>query len=289
MVIQITQQQGCFFKIGQDRKGGGIGDYLHIIIILGETFYLDTQNEFSIHALVEPKRFKIIKATVEICRTPKGVDFCRKRELPEMAGADAAFGAGEALRKVHWQSKLEQNLFAENTKSLFQSLVPILTENGMGHLIDDYMHKNFVNSCRFYSNLDRVKMNWADHTKNQKRFGNYFSRHQSYTVFSPADFPEILNLTGMFSDSFHELSLVLKINGKRLVAEARAQMLRGPDDVCYEVPLESVNIIGKELSPDLPKKEIASFLGGENGCMHLTDMAYNLGQALHYYHMHNGG
>jgi len=81
---------------------------------------------------------------------------------------------------------------------------------------------------------------------------------------------------------------VLKINGNKLITEAWAQMLRSPDDVCYEAPLESVNIIGKELSTDLPKKEISSFLGGGNGCMHLTDMAYNLGQALKYYNLRNG-
>jgi len=136
---------------------------------------LDISNEFSIQALVEPKKFKILKATVETCRTPNGVDFCQKRELSEMAGSDAAFGVGEALRKVNWKSKLEQNLFVENTKALIQSLAPLLIENGMGYAIDEYMRKNFVNSCRFYSNLDRVKISWDDYAKDQKRFTNYFS------------------------------------------------------------------------------------------------------------------
>jgi hypothetical protein len=257
--------------------------------VLGETIYLDTDNEFSIQVLVEPRKsFSILKATIETYRTPKGVEFCQKRELPELTGANASFEVGEALRKVNWESKLEQNLFLENTKSMIQSLVPILIEKGMGYAIDEYLRKNILNSCRFYSNLDRVKISWVDYSKDQKRFTNYFCRHQSYGVFSEDDSPGTLKLSGIFCDSFHELSLVMKINGNNKITEARAEMLRGPDDICYETPLESASIVGKELSPDLSRKEISSFLGGGNGCRHMTDMAYFLGQALNYHTLRNG-
>lgn len=263
--------------------------------VQAETHYLDTKQEMSAQMLVDTYSFTILKATVEIYRAPGGREFCRQREIPEMAGVVAYFDAGRELRKIPWENELEHNLMAESMRAIIQAETYLTKERGYSSAeeYDDYWREIYRDTCRYYSNLERVKHTWLEHIADQERFGTLFSRHHSYTLYSaendslsysPENPSPGLILTGTFHDSFHELGLVLELDGsKNTVISARAHMLRGPDDVCREGMAEAVNLIGKSFSPPPGKKEIATLLGGQNACVHLIDLASNLGQTLKYY------
>lgn len=267
--------------------------------VLAETHYLDTRREMSVQITVDPYSFAILKAVVEIYRTPGGREFCKSREIPELAGVTAYFDAGRELRKIPWENELEHNLMAENVRAVIQAETYLIKERGYAsdEEYDDYWREMYRNTCRYYSNLERVKVTWFEHIAGQERFGNLFSRHHSYTLYSaennhfpcsPENPSPGLILTGIFHDSFHELSLVLALNGgENTVISARAHMLRGPDDVCREGMAEAANLVGKPFSPPPGKKEIAALLGGRNACVHLIDLAGNLGQTLKYYRAFN--
>ncbi|MEW6424611.1 MAG: DUF2889 domain-containing protein [Bacillota bacterium] len=263
--------------------------------VRAQTHYLDTKREMSVQMLVDPHTFAIREAIVETYRAPGGREFCKSREIPELVGVVAYFEAGRDLRKIAWENELEQNLFAENIRAVIQAETYLIKERGYASAkdYDDYWREMYRNTCRYYSNLEKVKKTWLEHIADQERFSNLYCRCHSYTLYSPERSPENHSsgnpsggfvLTGTFHDSFHELSLVLKLNGGgSVIAGARAQMLRGPDDVCKEGMTEAVHLIGKPLAPAPGKKEIAALLGGQNGCVHLIDLAYNLGQTLKYY------
>ena len=261
--------------------------------VLAETHYLDTRREMSVQITVDPYSFAILKAVVEIYRTPGGREFCKSREIPELTGVTAYFDAGRELRKIPWENELEHNLMAENVRAVIQAETYLIKERGYASAedYDDYWREMYRNTCRYYSNLERVKRTWFEHIADQERFGNLFSRHHSYTLYTPENDSYVSKnsspgfiLTGIFQDSCHELSLVLELNGnEKNVVSTRAYMLRGPDDVCREGLAEVTKFIGKSLFPPLDKKEISALLGGRNACIHLVDLMYNLGRTLKYY------
>jgi hypothetical protein len=272
-----------------------------------ETHYLDTKREMSARMSVDPRTFEILNAALEVCRASPGAGSPPgTREIPELSGIPAYFEAGRELRKVNWADELEQSLFAENVRAVIQAETFLLPERGFAseEAYDGYWRDNYRNSCRYYSNLDRVKRTWTEHVAGQVRARTLYVRTHGYHLYSLADFPsghspggpfgappaafepspsgrEDLLLTGTFSDSFHELGLTLLLNGEDFtVVSARAGMLRGPDAVCFEGMAEAASLKGKKFSPPPAKKEIAALLGGENGCVHLIDVAHNLAETL---------
>lgn len=268
------------------------------------THYLDTEREMSARMSVNPRTFEILNAAVETCRVAPGAGGSPgAREIPELAGVSAYFEAGRELRKARWQNELEQSLCAENVRAVIQAETFLLPERGFAsaEAYEDYWRENYRNSCRYYSNLDRVKRTWMEHIAGQRRTDTLYVRSHGYHLYAfagPPDgsppfngpggaaalFPsgrEGYLLTGSFSDSFHELGLVLLLNGEDFtVVSAWAGMLRGPDAVCCEGMAEAASLKGKKFSPPPAKKEIAALLGGENGCVHLIDVAHNLAETL---------
>lgn len=257
-----------------------------------ETHYLDTTQEMSVQMIVEPHTFAVIRASAEVYRSPKGKEYCKAREVSELAGVIAYFDASKKLRQIKWENDLEQFLFAESIRGIIQAETFLLPERGFASdaAYEEYWRQMYRNSCRYYSNLDQVKRLWLEHVAEQKRFGHLFARHYSHTVFTAKDKPSQLILTGAFNDSFHELNLVIELNNTNdTVVAAYARMLRGPDDVCYEGMKETVNLTYKPLMFLQEKRELANLLGGQNGCVHLIDLAYSLVQTLRQYKMWSVG
>lgn len=250
--------------------------------VLTQTHYQDKNDELSAKMLVEPQSFAILEAVVETNRNPKGVDSCECRKITGLKGITAYFGAGKELRKIPWEHELEQFLFAENIRALIQAETSFVKERGFAsdQEYEKYFREMYLNSCRYYSNLDRVTLAWVDYAALQKRFETIYSRFHSYNLYAlTGAFPGPVVLTGDFSDSYHEIGLWLKVE-QEIVTGARAKMLRGPDNVCYEAMALEVELIGRQFYPPPSKKEISELLGGPNGCVHLMDIAYNMGQTL---------
>jgi len=250
--------------------------------ILTQTHYLDKDNELSAKMLVEPQSFAILEAVIETNRIPKGVEFCDCRKITGLEGVTAYFGVGRELRQIKWERELEQILFAENIRALIQAETSLIKERGFAseQEYEAYFRQMYLNSCRYYSNLERVTLPWVEYAVNQKRFEVLYSRCHSYDLYALTEVsPGPVVLTGNFSDSYHEIGLWLKIE-QDVVTGARAKMLRGPDNVCCEAMALDVELIGRRFYPPLSKKEISVLLGGPNGCVHLMDVAYNMGQTL---------
>ncbi|WP_156896785.1 DUF2889 domain-containing protein [Desulfovirgula thermocuniculi] len=252
-------------------------------VLEAETHYLDTAREMSVRLTVEPRTFAILKATSETCRSPEGRERCRAREIPELAGVTAYFEASKELHRVRWESELERLLIAESIRGVIQAETFLLPERGFASAkaYDEYWEQMYRNSCRYYSNLERVRRRWMEHVAEQERFGLLYARHYALSVYGAGGGSSRLLLTGAFGDSFHELNLVLEVawpGGS--VVSASARMLRGPDEVCREGMELASGLVSRQLTALRGKKEVAALLGGQNGCVHLIDLAYNLLQTV---------
>lgn len=248
-----------------------------------EAYYLDTARELSVRLEVEPRTFAIMRATSESCRGPEGREHCRVREIPELAGIPAYFEAGRELQRVRWESELERLLLAECVRSVIQAETFLLPERGFNsaEAYDEYWEQMYRNSCRYYSHLDRVRRRWMEHVAEQERFSLLYVRHCTLSVYRGGGGSSGLLLTGAFGDSFHELNLVLEVaRPGGSVVSASACMLRGPDEVCREAMELATGLVSGQIAALKSKKEVAALLGGQDGCVHLIDLAYNLLQTL---------
>ncbi len=59
-----------------------------------------------------------------------------------------------------------------------------------------------MDSCRYYSNLDRISREWHDYVGYAVRSGNLYNKSKCCTVYLRSD--EGYTASGTFIDSFHE-------------------------------------------------------------------------------------
>ncbi len=248
-----------------------------------ETRYRDTRGEVIAKLLVDRKTFSIESACLETHR-----DMWREEivEVKELAGIEAYLGAGPQLKKAFrsLSEPLAAPLFAETVRGIIQAETFLFKERGYtdAAAYSRYWEEMYSGTCRYYSNLDRVSRHWDEYVPESTRSGYLFLR--SKTCFLYATGPEEYLVAGGISDTFHEMNACLYFRGNGL-AQAEANLLRVPDDVCKE----AASFFGGLVVPDvqnLTKKEISAYLGGEQGCVHLTDLVDDAVTTLKYYRQH---
>ncbi|MEW5920603.1 MAG: DUF2889 domain-containing protein [Bacillota bacterium] len=251
--------------------------------LLSEVTYCGTDGEYCARLLVQPQSFLVLNAQWEVYRTPEGaVD--KIMELPQLCGLEVYFNSGPALREAlsTLQDSYAASLFADAVRAVIQSETFLYRERGFHSTAayDEYWNTNFLNSCRFYSNLDRVSCKWYDHVGIDHRSGNLFNRMKSQFLYSTANG---YRLNGHLNDSFHGVFSELELAGDgSTVIKARGDLLRAPDAVCQESVLYMQELEGKSLG-GLKKRDMAELLGSHEGCVHLFETVFDSMETLKLY------
>lgn len=246
-----------------------------------KTSYLDTQREAAACLLVDINTFIIRDAILEEQRSSESLG-SRSRQVTPLLGSQAHLGAGPKLKEtaVFLDDPLAVALFAESIKGIIQSERFLLEERGYASLEEFFLmwRKAGLNSCRLYSNLDRVNFRKIDRADYLRPEGNLFVRFKTQNLYSLGQ--EQYLLTGYFSDIRHETSVILKLKGTTVI-EAEGGFVRPPNPICPEADTFLSNLPGVDLK-GLAKKEIAAILGKGQGCVHMIDLVNDCAQVLGY-------
>lgn len=248
--------------------------------LLAECFYLGTDIEAVGKLQVDAKSFSIRGARWDIYRSPGG-SLNGGRDLPELLGVEAYFNSGGDLRRAAGGEGggLPRELLAECVRGIIQAETFIFNERGYptARAYEESWKKMYSDSCRYYSNLDRVTRSWFDHVGGLLRSGCLYNRCKSCSV---RRLPEGgLTAAGSFSDSFHELGVHLSLTGEGVATTCTGNFLRAPDRVCFENAGHLDYLVGKKIAA-LNKKMVAAGLGGPQGCNHLVDIVYDIARAV---------
>ncbi len=247
--------------------------------ILAETFLNGTEIEAAGRLTVNIKTFVIKEAVWEVYRSP-GNKFNGCKAVPALKGATAYFNIGKDLRRAVGDEAggLAGEMLAECIRGIIQAETFLYRERGF-QTSDDYgryWERHYLNSCRYYSNLDRVTRKWSEYVSNYWRGASFFNRSKNCSVFSK---PDGLKVTGNLSDSFHEMGAVIDVDAEGRVTGCRGGFLRAPDRVCFESGSLLQDLKGIIL-PHCGKKQIGKVIGGGQGCDHLVDLVSDMAKAV---------
>lgn len=246
--------------------------------LLGRTTYLSTDLECAASLRVNVKSFGIEKARWEVYRGPDGP---LSENIDRLAGVEAYLGSGSVLRQAITESYGTRalSIISETVRGIIQAETFVYRERGYDDAksYDDYWEKMYIDTCRYYSNLERISQRWEDHISSQKRFNCLFNRFKSISV---AEGDDCIFADASLSDSFHEVGLSITINRATGAATAvDCRLLRGPDPVCFESGSYAQNLLGQKVAA-MSKKEIAGTMGGGQGCVHMIDVCSDLASVL---------
>ncbi len=246
--------------------------------LYGRTVFLSTGLECAASLRVSTGTFHIEKARWEIYRGPDGP---LSREIDGLTGVEAYLGSGNALRQSVLGEYGEKalSLFSETVRGIIQAETFVFTERGYedAKSYDEYWEKMYLNTCRYYSNLDRTSRRWEEHVAEQKRYNNLFNRFKSVSV---AEDNHTFFASASLSDSFHEVGLNLTLDkDDETVTLIYCGLLRAPDPVCFEAGEFAQNLFGRRLTA-MSKKEIATALAGGQGCVHIIDICHDVATVL---------
>jgi hypothetical protein len=249
-------------------------------LLASETSYVDTAREACARLRVGVADFVIREAEWEVQR-PVVPGAGRLQPIPVLKGKDAYFNSGPALRELAAVTgdPLLVPLFAETVKGVIQAETFLWKERGHStpESYERHWEDAYKDACRYYSHLDRVRQAWFQFVGETQREGNLFVRFKNQTLYVCGN-GEFL-LTGLLSDSFHEMSIRISLNRELVVKKAGGVLLRVPDAVCKESTDFLQELVGVELK-GISKKEMAGHLGKGQGCVHLIDLTFDAAQIL---------
>jgi len=252
-----------------------------------ETTYCGSDKELCAIMTVAPDSFAVNRAWWEVYRAA-GRDYPRSSEIGALRGIKAYFGCGNELNRALEPLNFPEarDLFAEGVRGIVQAETFLWKKRGYGSAkeYEDHWYDLFKSGCRYYSNTDRVTRSWYEHVGYPERSGALFNRFKSQTLY--LDNTRWL-LEGHFVDSFHSVAMKLQVDQESgMIHKAEGAILRAPDEVCREASSFMADLEQKQLL-EMRKKEIASLLGAENGCVHLIDLAADAANTLLLYSQEN--
>jgi hypothetical protein len=255
----------------------------HDGLLIAETSHCDTRGETVAKLKVDKTTFAIVDACIEIHR---GRGHGEIAAVKELVGIEAYLGKGPELRQAfkRMTEPLAGNLFAETVRGVIQAETFLYKERGYASSSDysQYWNRMYINSCRYYSNLDRVKDSWDVYANGRERIGCLFLRSKTYFLY--AEGPGEYTIVGSINDTFHEMNTWIKICNDK-VQSAKGTILRVPDEVCKESTQFLTALAGVDINV-ADKKEISGLLGTAQGCVHLIDMTDDSVNTLKYYLSH---
>ena len=216
--------------------------------------------------------YRIKDAWWEICRSPAN-EYLGSGQAPELTGVEAYLGAGPSLRQAVGDigGGIPLFLLSECVKAVLQAEQFMHTDRGYSSTAsyELYWEEMYENSCRYYSNLDRVKRGWLEEEYVYKRAKGLFNRFLDCRVYRLDSGG--MSVSGGFCDSAHELSAYLEMDSKGVITYSAGNYLRAPDAVCMENKAHIAGLRGRKPA-ELAKRKIGALLGGAQGCHHLLDL-----------------
>ena len=252
--------------------------------IMAEAVLLSTDCEIVARLTVAADTFLIEQAEWEQLRL--GAEYAPVgATVPSLFGVEAYFGVAPALTRAFPDAEQDvvRELFAECVKAVLQSETYLYVKRGFadGQAYQDNWDVSHPNSCRYYSHLDKVKSRWFDHIGPQPRNQNLFHRHKNVAVWRSA--AGLLQATGSFLDSFHEVGVMAECELSGEIKDFAATFMRAPDQICFGTALLVKSLIGQNIR-QLTRRDINRCAGGAEGCAHLLDIGRDtmveLGKAL---------
>ncbi len=247
--------------------------------LLAEANLIGTETEAEGRLVIDKSTFAIEEAGWEVSRSPGG---CLNGggDVPELIGATAYFNVGGDLRRAvgNKAGGLARELLAECTRGIIQAETFLYVERGFGtpESYGNYWETEFLNSCRYYSNLERISRRWSEYVGGYSPGESLYKRAKNCSVFTS---DQRVITSGVFSDSFHEFNVWLELNREGSLTKCSGSFLRAPDQVCFENQELLLQLRGIALS-GLSKKQIAGIIGGSGGCDHLVDLVNDLARVL---------
>lgn len=243
--------------------------------ISARTCFLSTGIECAATLTADISTFRIQRALWEIYRRPGGAS---SAEIGRLKGVEAYFRSGELLRDALLKEygQKAHSLFSETVRGIIQSETFLIGERGYesAESYDRYWNNMYINSCRYYSNLDRVTSHWSDHISGQERFNGCL--YNKFKAVSVSDCGDTYHAGASLSDSFHEVGMNLTLDKQTgTVLSADCRLLRAPDAVCFESGGCSQKLLGVKPG-SLSKRNVAELLGGGQGCVHIIDLCHDV-------------
>ncbi|AGL01583.1 DUF2889 domain-containing protein [Desulfoscipio gibsoniae] len=248
--------------------------------IQAQTVYCGTDCEVGTRLWVDPISFKIKEAIWENYSPPVAIT-----DVPGMRGLEAYFNCGPAIKALADLGSFARALFAETIRGIIQAETFLFTERGFTSAAEYSKHweKFYINSCRYFSNLEKVSKSWDEYVY-YMRTGNLFNRFKAQSVYAVSGGG--YHVVATFSDSFHELSVILDMDNNLVITGVLGTLLRAPDEICREATIFLQHLQGHDAS-NLGKKQVAALLGKGDGCVHIIDtvcdalMAVNMAAQRH--------
>lgn len=248
--------------------------------LYAKSFYVSTGYEATGWLKVALDNFRVKDARWDIFRSPNNIlnggDYVDK-----LKGETAYLAIGSKLRQAPGDERegLPREVLAECVRAIIQAESFLYVERGFptAQAYEEHWNKMYLNSCRFYSNLDRVEQQWCEHVGDYPREQNLFNRSKGCVICRQAD--GSLLATGSFIDSFHELGIYVSLSEKGIVTSCTGSFLRAPDHVCFE-NTRHLNLLAGNNIINMSKKDIGKIAGGSEGCDHLVDMLNEIRRQL---------
>lgn len=249
--------------------------------LLAEATMLSTDHEAVgwMH-LADVRTFAIKEAGWEILRAP-GKTKIDQGTIPQMVGVEAYFDAGRELKKFlpDEEHELGRELLADCIRGIIQAETYLFHERGYesAQSYDAFWDKMYVDSCLYYSNLDKIEKPWMAYAAIEMRRHVLFNRCRNCEVREGEN--GHLLAQGSFIDSFHELAVHLEVDCAGVIMSADGEFRRAPDKICLDNPKNLALLIGNNIIT-MGKKDIAGYTGGAMGCHHLVDLLFDVAKAV---------
>lgn len=251
----------------------------HAADLVGETVLIGTDIEAVGRLIVNKKTFAIIDASWEIIRSP-GCAMNGSGTVPGLIGVTAYFNAGSFLRRAveGKPGELVRGLLAECVRGIIQAETFLYKERGYPtpEAYGEYWERSYLDSCRYYSNLNRISLRWPEYIAKIRPGDNYFNRSKTCSIYKQ---PGGVRATGILSDTYHEISVTMDLDREGQVTGCTGSFLRAPDVVCFE-NISLLKRFSGAVFPGCHKREIARIIGGAQGCEHLVNLLSDMEKTI---------
>ena len=241
-------------------------------LVRARTTYLTIAMEAMACLDVDPATLEIRQARWDIYRRENGRP--GSWTVPGLTGQAAYFGSGPAIKKaLAGFHPAATGLFAETVRGIIQAETWLIRERNHASMedYDQVWAEEHRGSCRYYSNLDKVKRTWSEHIADQERTDVLFNRFKSVVWHRLPE--EDFLFSAALADSFHNVGLTIRAALPAFtISEARGAVRRVPDAVCVAAGAAAARLEGTDLVT-ADKRGLAALLGGPEACVHLVDLA----------------
>lgn len=244
--------------------------------ISAEAVLLSTDAEMVARIVVANDTFVIEKAEWESLRS--GSHYLPSAgTASQLIGNQAYFGVAASLARAFPDEKnvAQRTLFSECSKAVIQSECYLYPQRGFAdkqaYQADwDVSHPD---SCRYYSHLDIVRRRWFGYIGEEPRTGSLFHRHKNVAIWLSDT--GMLQSTGSFLDSFHELGIQATCEAEGRIVAMNGSFLRAPDSICFGTAALLASLSGRNIR-EITRKDMNRSVGGSDGCAHLLDLGQEM-------------